>query len=190
MLVADHHHSRAITGLMETLSKTIDPSSSNAVFANVVLTFFYAFIAFGPLCNEIDENTAAHTARVLGASWVPLIRRMDPIVARVYGQVAAGPLGSLPDIAKYLEVQPGTEEDPNNALLERTRDLWTTDKYGDEDKQVYDEALRALRRCNMWLKLASQIRFDDDGPRRANYGPWSGPFIWISMINLLYRHYA
>lgn len=182
MLVADQHHSRAITGLMDSLSLTVDPSTGNAIFANAVLTFFYAFISFGPLYNESDENTAAHTARVLGASWVPLIRGLGPVVERVHEQVAAGPLSSLLDIVKYLELQPGTEEDPDDVSIDRTRDLWSTDKYSDEDKGIYDAALSALRQCNMWLKSAYQSWQDDDGPRRANYGPWSGPFIWISLI--------
>ncbi|KAF3008473.1 hypothetical protein E8E13_004528 [Curvularia kusanoi] len=187
MLVAEQHHSRAITGLMESLSDENDPASGNAIFANAVLTFFYAFISFGPMYNEerTGDNAAAHTSRILGASWVPLIRGLDPIVARVYEQVTAGPLGSLLDIGKWMDLQPGTEEDPDDTLIDRTREIWTTGNYSKEDKDVYDEALRALRQCNMWLKT-SHGWHDDEGPRKANYGPWSGPFIWVSIVPLAF----
>lgn len=181
MLVADQHHSRAITGLMDSLSHDTELDSDNAIFANAVLTFFYAFISFGPLYNDQDDSTT-HASRVLGASWIPLIRGLSPVVERVRKQVAIGPLGSLLDIVKYLELQPDKEDDPEDALINQVRDLWSTDQYSDEDKNTYDESLHALRQCNMWLKQSSQNLRDEDGPRRANYGPWSGPFIWISLI--------
>jgi hypothetical protein len=181
--IAEQHHSRAIDGLMESLSVDIEPGSGNAIFANAVLTFFYAFISFGPLYNKerTGDSAAAYTSRILGASWVPLILGLHPVVARVHEQVVAGPLRSLLDVDKWLELQPGTEDDPDDTHIDHTRQIWSTGSYSEEEKNVYNEALRALRQCNMWLKK-SQGWHNDDGPRKANYGPWSGPFIWIAMV--------
>jgi hypothetical protein len=183
MIVAEQHHSRAIDGLMESLSVDIEPGSGNAIFANAVLTFFYAFISFGPLYNKerTGDSAAAYTSRILGASWVPLILGLHPVVARVHEQVVAGPLRSLLDVDKWLELQPGTEDDPDDTHIDHTRQIWSTGSYSEEEKNVYNKALQALRQCNMWLKK-SQGWHDDDGPRKANYGPWSGPFIWIAMV--------
>lgn len=183
MQVAEQHNSRAITGLMESLSVETDLLSGNAVYANALLTFFYAFISFGPLYNEdrTSDSAAAYTSRILGVSWVPLIRRLNPVLARVHEHVKAGPLSSLLDITKWMELQPGTVDDPDDTLIDRTKDLWSTDVYTDEHKHVYNEALRALRQSNMWMKKSQEWR-DDEEQQKPNYGPWSGPFIWIAMI--------
>lgn len=182
LLVAGQHHSRAIMGLMESLQDNNGSNSENATFANAVLTFFYAFISFGPLYNDehAGENAAAHTSRVLGASWIPLVRGLAPVIERVREQVTAGPLGSLLDITKWMELHPDTEDDTDDRLIDLTRDLWRKGSYSNEDKDAYDQALLALRRCNIWLKQ-SESWCDDDSPRKANYGPWSAPFIWISI---------
>lgn len=180
MLVAGEHHSRAITGLMDSLHNDIEPSDGNAIFANATLTFFYAFISFGPLYNDEHTVAAAHTSRVLGASWIHLIRGLAPVIAPVVEQVKTGPLCSLLDINKWMELQPDVDGDYNDGHINRTRELWSQGNYSDEDKSTYDRTLLALRQCNMWIQQ-SEAWYDDSQPRKANYGPWSGPFIWVSV---------
>ncbi|KAJ8110332.1 hypothetical protein OPT61_g6800 [Boeremia exigua] len=178
MLVAGQHHSRAIQGLMDSLHGDSNPNSGNAIFANAVLTSFYAFISFGPLYSDEHTVTATHTSRVLGASWIPLLRGLAPVVDRVREQVAAGPLGSLLDIHKWMELQPSLEDDDDDKCLDHTKGLWSQGSYSDEEKDTYNQTLYTLRQCNMWLKC-SQSWHDDTSSRKANYGPWSGPFIWV-----------
>lgn len=180
MLVAGQHHSRAIEGLMESLTNDVELDAGNAIFANAVLTFFYAFISFGPLYNDEHTVAAAHTSRVLGASWIHLIRGLSPVIERIREQVTAGPLGSLLDIDKWMSLHPDTQEDDEDKFLNHTKGLWDQGNYSNEDKDTYGLALLALRKCNMWMKQ-SEAWFDGAQPRKANYGPWSGPFIWISV---------
>lgn len=182
MLVAGQHHSQAITGLMESLQEDSEPEYDNCIFANAVLTFFYAFISFGPLYNDVTGvNAATHTSRVLGASWIPLIRGLGPVMERVREQVATGPLHSLLDIEKWTELSPSTASDPDDQHINRIGDIWRKgDLSSSEQAGVYNQALSALRQCNMWLKQSGSWE-DDNTPRKANYTPSSGPFIWISV---------
>lgn len=179
MLVAGQHHSRAITGLMESLHANVDRLDGNAIFANATLTFFYAFVSFGPLYNNYEYTVAAsHISHVLGASWVPLIRGLGQVIDPIREQVVAGPLSSLLDIEKWTELRPTLEDDVDDKFIDQTRNLWSQGSYSSEDKDTYDQALLALRHCNMWMKQ-SEAWDDGSQPRKANYGPWSGPFIWV-----------
>jgi hypothetical protein len=182
MLVAGQHHSQAIKGLMEGLQENTEPDSGNAIFANAVLTFFYAFISFGPLYNdhETGTNAVARTSRILGASWIPLMRGLGPVIERVRAQVVAGPLSSFLDIAKWMELYPGTGDDLDDQHISQIGDIWRKGDYSSEHVDTYDRTLFALRQCNMWLKQSNAWQ-DDDSSRKANYGPWSAPFIWVSV---------
>lgn len=182
MLVAGQHHSQAIKGLMEGLQEDTGSDSGNAVFANAVLTFFYAFISFGPLYNdhETGANAAAHTSRILAGSWIPLMRGLGPVIERVREQVSAGPLASLLDIGKWMELRPGTDDDSDDHHIDQIGDIWRKGDHSNEHAAIYDQTLFALRQCNMWLKQSSTWQ-DDNTPRKANYGPWSAPFIWVSV---------
>lgn len=183
MLVAGQHHSQAINGLMDTLQDDIPTDLCNATFANAVLTFFYAFISFGPLYNDLhtSTNAAAHTSRILGASWIPLVRGLGPIIARVREQVTTGPLGSLLDIVRWMELCPGTEDNVDDERISRVAHIWREGGHRSEHVDTYDQTLSALRQCNMWQKQSPAWQ-DDDSPQKANYGPWSGPFIWVSIV--------
>lgn len=183
MLVAGQHHSQAIKGLMEGLNDGAGSDFGNAVFANAVLTFFYAFISFGPLYNDQQTctNAAAHTSRILGASWIPLIRGLGPVIERVREHVAAGPLSSLLDIVKWMELRPGLEYDIEDQQISRIADIWHERDHNSELAEIYDQTMFALRKCNMWLKQSHAWQ-DDNGPPKANYGPWSAPFIWTSTV--------
>jgi hypothetical protein len=179
MVVAGQHHSQATQGLMESLQGDIALESGNAIFSNAVLTFLYAFISFGPLYNDQHTSTyvvSAYTSRILGASWIPLIRGLGPVIERVREQVAAGPLGSLLDIVRWLELRPGVEPDEDDQHISRLEGIWRQKEHA----ETYDQTLFALRQCNMWLKQSGGWQ-DDDNPLKANYGPWSGPFIWVSI---------
>ncbi|KAF3036278.1 hypothetical protein E8E12_001830 [Didymella heteroderae] len=182
MMVAGRHHSQAITGLMESLQQSNDPDHDNCIFANAVLTFFYAFISFGPLYNDDKgANAAFNTSRVLGASWIPLIRGLGPVMERTHQQVALGPLSSLLDIERWMELQPDTMDDPDDQHINRIGDIWRKGDLKDSEQAgVYDTTLSALRQCNMWLKQSATWG-DTESPQKANYLPGSGPFIWISV---------
>jgi hypothetical protein len=173
MMVAGQHHSQAISGLMESLLQDNETEHDNCIFANAVLTSFYAFISFGPLYNDdAGVNAAAHTSRVLGASWIPLIRGLGPVLERTRQQVALGPLGSLLDVDRWMELRPDQ--------------IWRKGDLKDsEQASVYDTTLSALRQCNMWLKQSATWD-DDESSRKANYLPGSGPFIWITVAPAAY----
>lgn len=182
ILVAGQHHSQAIKGLMDDLQNT-GLETGNATFANAVLTFFYSFISFGPLYNDQQNGvyTVAHTSQILGAAWIPLIRGLAPVIEGVYEQVASSVLGSFLNIHKWMELCPGVEYDPDDQHLSKLEKIWHNGEQSNENSHVYDQALKDLRKCNMWLKQ-SETWQDDDSPRELNYGPWSGPFIWISLV--------
>lgn len=187
MVVAGQHHNQAITGLMESLQQDNDPGHDNCIFANAVLTFFYAFISFGPLYNDdAGANAAAHTSRVLGASWIPLIRGLGPVMERTHRQVALGPLSSLLDIERWMELQPDKTDDPDDRHINQIGDIWRKGDLKDSEQAgVYDMTLYALRQCNMWLKQSATWD-DDESHRKANYLPGSGPFIWVSVAPAAY----
>lgn len=187
MMVAGQHHSQAISGLMESLLQDNETEHDNCIFANAVLTSFYAFISFGPLYNDdAGVNAAAHTSRVLGASWIPLIRGLGPVLERTRQQVALGPLGSLLDVDRWMELRPDQTDDPDDRHINRIGDIWRKGDLKDsEQASVYDTTLSALRQCNMWLKQSATWD-DDESSRKANYLPGSGPFIWITVAPAAY----
>jgi hypothetical protein len=180
MLVAEQHHGTAIQGLVRGLEDQPNTEISNAIFGNAVLTFFYAFISFGPLFNDHGHtaNPAEHTSRILGATWVPLIRGLGPVINRHRDHVTAGPLASLLDVGKWTEPSPAAEYGIDDQHLRLIEGIWRENQSTSENVRIYDQTLSALRGCNMWLTQSSAWQ-EEDTLRKANYGPWSGPFIWI-----------
>jgi hypothetical protein len=180
MLVAEQHHGTAIQGLVRGLEDQPNAEISNAIFGNAVLTFFYAFISFGPLFNDhgTTANPAEHTSRILGATWVPLIRGLGPVINRHRDHVTAGPLASLLDVGKWTEPSPGTEYGIDDQHLCLIEGVWHENQSASEHVRIYDQTLSALRACNMWLTQSSAWQ-EESTLQKPNYGPWSGPFIWI-----------
>jgi hypothetical protein len=180
MFVAEQHHGTALQGFMRGLKDEPNPGISNAIFGNAVLTFFYAFISFGPLFNtgETTMNPVEHTSRILGASWIPLARGLGPVINRHRDYVTAGPLSSLLDVSKWSEPSLEMDYGIDDRNLRRIEGIWRENQSASEHVQTYDQTLSALRGCHMWLTQSSAWQ-EEDTTGRANYGPWSGPFIWI-----------
>jgi hypothetical protein len=175
---AAHHHVLALSGFREAIN-FIGPHNSDGLFASVTLTFFYAFLTFGKLYDEYnkDDNPTAHTSRILGAEWIPLIRGIEAVLHPVYDYVRVGPLHALLGLGNWEELDPDTQPGPGDGSMLRLREIWTSD----ENAKLYDETLRLLRKTSVWM-----MQFQDmQGNRlseQAYNRDWSGPFTWLCLV--------
>ncbi|KAF2278444.1 uncharacterized protein EI97DRAFT_431663 [Westerdykella ornata] len=175
---AAHHHSKALAGFREAIN-FIDPQNGDALFASATLIFFYAFLTFGKLYDGYgdDTSTKAHTSRILGAEWIPLVRGIELILHPVYEHVRAGPLRSLLGLGNWYELDPDAQPGPGDEDLLRLREIWNSD----ENAKVYDETLTLLRRTSVWMMQFQNMQ-GNQASERGYHRDWSGPFIWLFLV--------
>lgn len=179
LLTAAHHHALALSGFREGIN-SIGPNNSNALFATATLTFFYAFLTFGKLYtnNSEDPSTIAHTSRVLGAEWIPLVRGLEAVLHPVYDHVRVGPLHSLLGLGNWDELNPDTQPGPGDENLLRLREVWASDS----NAEVYNKTLHLLRKTSTWMMQFQNMQ----GDQLSEWGynrDLSGPFMWLFLVS-------
>ncbi|KAF2626508.1 hypothetical protein BU25DRAFT_343901 [Macroventuria anomochaeta] len=175
LLVATEHRSKALDGFTEDL-RNVGPSNSSALFANAMLTFFYAFVSFSKTFDDVCANTKVRTAHILGAEWILLVRGTADVLEPVYDHVREGPLRSFLDLHNFDNLDP-TDSVHTSAFSKRLveiNNIWAADEHA----EVYNETLHILRRCSVWMEQFGTMQ---DGVE-VSWGYnrfYSGPFIWL-----------
>ncbi|KAF9735070.1 hypothetical protein PMIN06_000844 [Paraphaeosphaeria minitans] len=172
LLEATQHHSKALEGFEKQFG-CIGPENSDAMFANAVLTFFYAFLTFGKVYDDDSTNAAIRKTRILGSEWIPLLRGIEAVLHPVYDFVTVGPLKSMLSAGNWDEFDPDAYYDSYDEQILRIREI----SIGGDSK-VYNEALDLLRKCRMWISQFKHLKIDDE-PEWAYNREFSGPFFWI-----------
>ena len=175
---AAHHHAQALSGFREGIN-SIGPHNSDALFASATLAFFYAFLTFGKLYDEYnqDDSPTMRTSRILGAEWIPLVRGIEVVLHPVYDYVRVGPLHALLGLGNWEELDPDTQPGPDDENLLRLREIWTFD----ENAELYDKTLHLLRKTSVWMTQFQNMQ----GDRVSEWGynrDWSGPFMWLFLV--------
>lgn len=173
-LDAAQHHFKAVKGFTEDLN-CIGPENCDALFVNATLTFFYAFLAFGPLYDDGDTGCGVtHTSRILGGDWIPLVRGLEAVLRQVYDHVRVGPLKTMLILGNWEGLDLNAMSDQCDEQIVGLREIWK-DR---ENAGVYDETLDHLRRCRMWIAQFEVLQIEDESEWGYNRG-WSGPFMWL-----------
>ncbi|CAI6337820.1 unnamed protein product [Periconia digitata] len=172
------YHAKALDGFRRDIDH-LSSANCEALFANAILVFFYAFVTFGKLHDPVGDSTGGPTriARVLGTEWIPLMRGVVVILHAAQEQISAGPLQTLLIIGNWFELQPDPDSDPDDKRLDQIREIWDQGEYA----AVYDETLDLLRRCRMWMAQFEQLEINDTSQWGHNR-KWAGPFIWVLMV--------
>ncbi|KAK5159832.1 hypothetical protein LTS14_001937 [Recurvomyces mirabilis] len=186
---AARQNSDAVRGLREQLNH-MHESMSDALFACASLNVVYIFASAGPLSDQTssDDSTKPTNRHTLNTDWIPLMRGVGVVVQAVHQQVHKGPLAPLLEIDNWFELDPETAYAPGDADLRCLSDVWAGDSSG---KEIYDETLNSLRRCNAYLhhphynSATSPITpHSPEEQRKWGYnGPWAGPMIWIQFLS-------
>lgn len=177
---AAQHHTKALRAFTEDI-KCVTEDNSDALFINAILTFFYAFLAFGKLHGEeasgSDIHRMDHTSRVLGTIWIPLVRGMRAVLHQVHSHVKDGPFRDLLEIGNWDELDLSTNSDPFDEQITNIREIWRPNENG-EDGEAYSTTLDLLRRCRMWMAQFETPNNNKDHQWGYNRS-WSGPFMWL-----------
>jgi hypothetical protein len=176
---AARYHNKALSGFREDINY-IGAENSNALFANAILSFFYAFLTFGNFYGTYNGETSSEvqTSQILGDEWIPLARGVEAVLGLIYDHVKTGPLSSLLSLGNWEMLDPVACSAPNDQELQKIKEIWTES----ENAKVYDEALDLLRKCNAWM---TQFK-GKEGETEETWGynrAWSGPFIWLFLIS-------
>ncbi|KAK4551817.1 hypothetical protein LTR86_010903 [Recurvomyces mirabilis] len=162
---AARHNSDAVRGLREQLNH-MHESMSDALFACASLNVVYIFASAGPLSGQTssDDSPRPTNRHTLNTDWIPLMR------------------------GNWFELDPGTAYAPGDAELQRLSEVWAGDSSG---KEIYDETLSSLRRCNAYIHhprynsaTSPMTPHSPEEQRKWGYnGPWAGPMIWIQFLS-------
>lgn len=175
LLQATFHHSKGLDGFRADMER-ICPENCDGLFANAVLTFFYAFLLFGNLADDYsgDTSMATRTSRILGDDWIPLVRGVETVLHPLYDHIRVGPLQSLLSLGNWDQLCLDANSDPYDKDFVQIRKIWDQEA----DAVVYNETLDLLRKCRMWIAQFEGLQIDDTQDYEYNRG-WSGPFIWL-----------
>jgi hypothetical protein len=173
---AAQHHFKSLDGFREDIAH-MGPDNCDALFVNSTLTFFYAFLTFGKLHDD-DSSTsgAARTSRVLGTTWIPLVRGVLVVLHPIYEHVRTGPLKSVLSLGNWDELDSNPSSDAYDDRILKIREIWGQGEHAG----VYNETLNLLLRCRTWIAQFKDLQIDDDPAWGYNRG-WSGPFMWLTL---------
>jgi hypothetical protein len=112
---------------------------------------------------------------VLGVEWIPMIHGITAILRPTHNHLRLGRMGPLMSLGNWEDLEPGPLAIQGvDAYLCRARDTWKDSR----DTATYDEALRVLRKCRLFIDQFQGM--DDTTLAKWGYNrSWSGPLIFI-----------
>ncbi|EEU42298.1 uncharacterized protein NECHADRAFT_93369 [Fusarium vanettenii 77-13-4] len=169
------HHSNALRGFQEALSHVSD-ENSEALFIWSTLNLLYVFGISGRLSDGLDPhpNSLSRKDRMLGVEWIPMVTGIRTVVKPNHKTLKAGRLGKFMTVGNWWEMDPDANPNSEDQHLCDLRSCW----HGSPDAPTYQEALRILRKCRLFM-----ARFSGDGVdplEEAGFSRlWSGPLLFI-----------
>lgn len=149
---AVQRHNEAVRGFQDTIRCLPDVSDGvcEALFAcasiNIVVVLCM-YTHFGDQ-NDTDTDPAAREQRILGATWIPMIRGVQAVLEPTYDRVRLGPLAPMLHDAGWATLDPHQSPVPEDEHYRRLQSLWAFDS----DRGMYDQTLHELRKCYIYTK--------------------------------------
>ncbi|GJC85929.1 sterol uptake control protein 2 [Colletotrichum liriopes] len=175
VMKATRHHEEALQGFHEVV-RHVSVENSEALLAWSLINVLYVFGITKQLADNVEGSSPRlRKDRVLGAEWIPMIRGVDAVLGPTYDYLRVGRMSQVIDLGNWSEL------DPDDASAEemdiqvcRARETW---KNG-SDAEVYEETLRVLRKCRMFI-----LQFDTMDPRTLQQWScnraWAGPLAFV-----------
>ncbi|KAL0934370.1 Sterol uptake control protein 2-like protein 1 [Colletotrichum truncatum] len=172
---ATQHHEKALAGFHEII-QNFTSEKSEAVLAWSLLNVLYVFSISRELSSNAERDTPRlRKDRLLGVEWIPMIRGVDAVLAPHYDFIRSGRMSSIVTLGNWDELEPDKiASTPVDKELCRTRDSWKNSS----DGEVYEQTLRYLRKCYMYMSQFETI----DGQALEQWGcnrAWAAPMAFI-----------
>ncbi|KAK1974369.1 hypothetical protein LZ30DRAFT_608169 [Colletotrichum cereale] len=175
VIEATRHHEEALKGFHEVV-RNVSAENSEALLAWSLINVLYVFGISKQLADSPQESSPRHrNDRVLGAEWIPMLRGVEAVLGPTYDHLRTGRMIRIIDLGNWFELDPdrAAPEEMDTQLC-RTRDTWKNSS----DAEVYEEALRILRKCRMFILQFDSMDFRALQEWSCNRGS-AGPLAFI-----------
>ncbi|CEI70595.1 hypothetical protein FVEN_g915 [Fusarium venenatum] len=172
---ASRYHNQSLKGFNETI-KLPPEEVSDALFAWSSLNALYVFGIQGRLGHDLwdDSERISRKDRILGLSWVPMLRGVQTMIDPCFYELRDGPLRDLLTIGNFDELDLNQHSHPADQHFCRTREVWKSNP----DEQTYEDTLQVLRRCHMFMEQFSSMEIESPGESIFNRS-WQGAFLLV-----------
>jgi len=172
---ATRHHEEALKGFHEVV-RHVSVENSEALLAWSLINVIYVFGISKQLSDSPqDSSPSLQKDRVLGAEWIPILRGVQAVLGPTHIHLRTGRMLQIIDIGNWYELDPdcAAPEEMDTQLC-RMRETWKNSG----DDEVYEEALRILRQCRMFILQFDTLDSKTLKGWSCNRG-WSGPLAFI-----------
>ncbi|KAH6691489.1 hypothetical protein F5X68DRAFT_267653 [Plectosphaerella plurivora] len=171
---AAEHYNVALRGFRKEVIN-ITESNSEALFCFCLINVLYVFAMSTLYGSGTSEKPTGRKDRILGVELIPMIRGIEAVLLPTHNHLRFGRLKIIMSVGNWDELDPGSLESQGvDAYLCQTRQTWANS--GDAD--TYDEALRILRKCRLFVQQFATM----DSATLSEWGynrAWSGPMLFI-----------
>ncbi|KAH7368395.1 hypothetical protein B0T11DRAFT_63899 [Plectosphaerella cucumerina] len=171
---AAEHYNVALRGFREEVAE-ITESNSEALFCWCLLNVLYVFAMSTLQVPGTSDRTSGRKDRILGVELIPMIQGIEAVLGPTHNHLRFGRLAILMSLGNWDELDPGPLQSHGpDGFLCQIRQTWANNS----DAATYEEALRILRKCRLFVKQFETM----DSATLAEWGynrSWSGPLIFI-----------
>ncbi|EKJ77315.1 hypothetical protein FPSE_02393 [Fusarium pseudograminearum CS3096] len=170
---ASRYHNQSLQGFNDTLKQPRE-EVSDALFAWSSLNVLYVFGIHGRLGQGLwdDSESVSRKDRILGLSWVPMLRGVQTMLEPCFFALRDGPLKELLMIGNFEELDLDQHLHPDDQYFCRAREVWKNHP----DAQTYEDTLQVLRRCHMFMEQFSSM--ETESPSESIFDrTWQGAFL-------------
>ncbi|XEV01448.1 hypothetical protein FSHL1_006735 [Fusarium sambucinum] len=173
---AARYHNDGLKGFREAMAQGHD-ETGEPLFVWAALNLLYVFGVSGRLgeglCDESDWGSRGE--RILGRGWIPMQLGVETVLDPFYETVCSGPLRDLVTVGNCEEIDPPKEAtDSEDEHFCHIRTAWENNP----DALIYEETLRSLRRCRLFMAQFSTMGTED--AQELNRF-WQGPFVFLHL---------
>ncbi|KAK4039290.1 sterol uptake control protein 2-like protein 1 [Parachaetomium inaequale] len=182
---AAEYHNAGLRGFRQSVADGIAEANSEALFVWSLLNMIYVF---GMFRCQAPRNAPRAKDLVLGVEWIPMTRGIEAVLAPTHNHLRFGRMRRLVSVGNWDELEPGPPAGSSSrggrvdACLCRARETWTDQNGGsDAAAETYDEALRILRKCRMYIEQFETM----DAATLAEWGynrAWAGPLMFVHFV--------
>ncbi|CAG1978804.1 unnamed protein product [Fusarium graminearum] len=172
---ASRYHNQSLQGFNDAL-KLPREEVSDALFAWSSLNLLYVFGIHGRLGEGLwdDSERVSRKDRILGLSWVPMLRGVQTMLLPCYMILREGPLKELLTIGNFAELDLDHNPHSDDEYFCRVSEVWKNNA----DEQTYEETLQVLRRCHMFMEQFSSMESESPGESIFDRS-WQGAFLLV-----------
>ncbi|KPA37069.1 sterol uptake control protein 2 [Fusarium langsethiae] len=172
---ASRYHNQSLDGFNEAL-KQPPQEISDALFTWSSLNLLYVFGIHGRLGEGLwdDSERGSRKDRLLGLSWVPMLRGVRVMLDPCFFELRDGPLRELLHIGNFQDLDLDQHTHPDDQCFRRVREVWKNYP----DAQIYEDTLQVLRRCHMFMEQFSSMESESPGESVFDRS-WQGAFLLV-----------